>query len=58
MTLDEMKNIEIDNYCRLQMIKHGNGGHKNPVLDYQIRQSAVKLQAFGINLDDLEYKEE
>ena len=53
MTLEEMRNTEIDNYCRLQMIKRDNGKQKNPTLDYQIKQSAAKLETFGVNLQEL-----
>ena len=53
MTLEEMKSIEIDNYCRLQMIKRDNGDQKNPTLDYQIKQSAAKLETYGVNIENL-----
>lgn len=57
MTIEEMKNYEIDNYCRLQRIKANNGTQKNAELDYEIRQSAAKLETFGVNLERLTFTE-
>ena len=53
MTIEEMKAIEIRNYCRLQLIKANNGGQENKVLDYEIKESAVKLETYGVNLQEL-----
>ena len=53
MTPDEMKKNEIDNYCRLQLIKHENKGHENYILDYEIKKSSATLQNLGVNLEDL-----
>ena len=53
MTLEEMKTTEITNYCRLQLIKRDNGTQKNPTLDYEIKQSAAKLETYGVNLQEL-----
>ena len=50
MALEEMKGVEIDNCCRLQMIKRDNGDQKNPTLDDQIKQSAAKLETYGVNI--------
>ena len=50
MALEEMKGVEIDNYCRLQMIKRDNGDQKNPTLDDQIKQSEAKLETYGVNI--------
>ncbi|MBR1629852.1 MAG: hypothetical protein IJ679_11410 [Lachnospiraceae bacterium] len=53
MTIEEIRNLEIDNFCRLQMIKRDNGDQENPTLDYQIKQSAAKLESMGVNLESL-----
>ncbi len=51
MTLEEMKEKEIEKYCDLQLIKRDNGGNPNPTLDYKIAESAAKLETFGVNLE-------
>ena len=53
MTIEELKTVEISNYCRLQQIKANNGGQENKVLDYEIEQSAAKLETYGVNLTKL-----
>ena len=53
MTFEEMRKNEIDNYCRLQLIKRDNGDQVNPTLDYSIKQSAANLQSMGVNLADI-----
>lgn len=54
MTLEEQKQIAIDNYVNLMRIKkHQN--ETNEELDYQIKIAKVKLSTFGIDISELEY---
>ena len=54
MTLEEQKQILIDNYINLMRIKaHEQGSNK--VLEYQIKITKVKLSTFGIDISELEY---
>ena len=58
---DEMNQFEvinniIDYYKSLQAIKRANIC-ENKVLDYEIKTTRVKLESFGINLNDLEFTE-
>lgn len=55
MSIDEQKQILIDNFINLQRIK-ANEKADNPELDYQIKVAKVKLTTFGIDLSDLEIK--
>jgi hypothetical protein len=50
----EVINNIIDYYKSLQAIKRANSC-ENKVLDYEIKTTRVKLENFGINLQDLEY---
>lgn len=50
----EVVNFTIDYYKSLQAIKRANTC-ENKVLDYEIKITRVKLQQFGVNLQDLEY---
>ena len=55
MTLEEQKQILIDNYINLMRIKaHEQGSNKE--LEYQIKITKVKLSTFGIDISELEYK--
>ena len=52
MTLEEQKQILIDNYINLMRIKaHEQGSNKE--LEYQIKITKVKLSTFGIDISDL-----
>ena len=54
MTLEEQKQILIDNYINLMRIKaHEQGSNKE--LEYQIKITKVKLSPFGIDISELEY---
>ncbi len=54
LTLEEQKQIIIDNYINLMRIKaHEQGTNKE--LEYQIKITKVKLSTFGIDISDLEY---
>ena len=54
MTLEEQKQILIDNYINLMRIKaHEQGSNKE--LEYQIKIAKVKLSTFGIDISELEY---
>ncbi len=54
MTLEEQKQILIDNYINLMRIKaHEQGTNKE--LEYQIKITKVKLSTFGIDISELEY---
>ena len=54
MTLEEQKQILIDNYINLMRIKaHEQGSNKE--LEYQIKITKVKLATFGIDISELEY---
>lgn len=50
----EIINNTIDYYKILQTIKNANGEQLNKVLEYEIKITRIKLQKFGINLEDLE----
>jgi hypothetical protein len=52
----EVINNTIDYYKALQAIKRANSC-ENKVLDYEIKTTRVKLESFGINLNDLEFDE-
>lgn len=57
--MDEMNQFEVVNSCidyykTLQMIRSANGDAVNKVLDYEIKITRIKLEKFGINLQDLE----
>lgn len=51
MTLDELKQINIDYYVNLLRIKKSEQG-TNEELDYQIRVQENKLHTLGINTED------
>ena len=54
MTLEEQKQILIDNYINLMRIKaHEQGSNKE--LEYLIKITKVKLSTFGIDISELEY---
>ena len=52
MTKEEMINIEIDKFTSLMRIKKYQT-EDNPELEYQIRISKAKLEAFGIITETL-----
>ncbi len=52
MTKEEMINIEIDKFTSLMRIKKYQT-EDNPELEYQIRISRAKLEAFGIVTETL-----
>ncbi len=52
MTKEEMINIEIDKFTNLMRIKKYQT-EDNPELEYQIRISKAKLEAFGIVTETL-----
>lgn len=52
MTKEEMINIEIDKFTSLMRIKKYQT-EDNPELEYQIRISKAKLEAFGIVTETL-----
>ena len=54
MTLEEQKQILIDNYINLMRIKALEQG-SNKELEYQIKITKVKLSTFGIDISELEY---
>lgn len=49
----ELQVQEITTYTMLQLIKQANHDHPNEILDYQIAVSKAKLEAMGINLEDI-----
>jgi hypothetical protein len=51
MTLEELKQINIDYYVNLLRIKKSEQGI-NEELDYQIRVQENKLHALGLNTED------
>lgn len=53
MTLDELKQVNIDYYVNLLRIKAAEQG-ENKELDYQIRVQENKLHALGINTDNFQ----
>lgn len=54
MTLEEQKQIAIDNYVNLIRIKK-HQKEVNEELDYQIKVAKLKLSTFGIDISELEY---
>ena len=52
MTLDELKQIAIDNYVNLMRIKKAEKS-ENEELEYQIKIATTKLNALGISLEEL-----
>lgn len=57
--MEEMNQYEIidkviDLYKLLQSIKNANGNQINPILEYELKTTRVKLEKFGVNLSDLE----
>ena len=55
MTLDELKQVNIDYYVNLMRIKKAQNG-TNDELDYQIKVAKAKLQALGIPTEEFELK--
>lgn len=55
MTLDELKQVNIDYYVNLMRIKKAENGC-NEELDYQIKVAKAKLQSLGIPTEELEMK--
>lgn len=53
MTLDELKQVNIDFYVNLLRIKKAEQTEKNPELDYQILVQETKLQTLGISTVNL-----
>jgi hypothetical protein len=53
MTLDELKQVNIDYYVNLLRIKKSETAI-NDELDYQIRVQKNKLHTLGVNTDDFE----
>ena len=51
MTLDELKQVNIDYYVNLLRIKKAQQG-TNEELDYQLRVQECKLHTLGINTED------
>lgn len=54
MTLEEQRQIAIDNYVNLMRIKTCEKA-ENKELDYQIKIAKVKLSNFGIDISELEF---
>ena len=54
MTLEELKQINIDYYVNLMRIQKAQRG-ENEELDYQIKVAETKLNALGISTNDLKY---
>lgn len=54
MTLEEQKQVLIDNYINLMRIK-ANEQSTNKELEYQIKTTKVKLSTFGIDISELEF---
>ena len=55
MTLDELKQVNIDYYVNLMRIKKAQNG-SNDELDSQIRVAKAKLQSLGIPTEEFELK--
>lgn len=49
----ELITTTIDRYTDLQRIKKENGSQKNKELEYQIKVTAAKLSALGVNVEDI-----
>lgn len=57
MTREEMINVLIEQYANLQRIKSAEKD-TNEELDYQIKVTKARLEAFGIIAENLEIKVE
>ena len=55
MTLEEQREVAINRYVDLMRIKACETG-ENRELEYQIRVAKVKLQSFGIDYSELDFK--
>ena len=55
LTLDELKQVNIDYYVNLMRIKKAQNG-TNDELDYQIKVAKAKLQFLGIPTEEFELK--
>ena len=55
MTLDQLKQVNIDYYVNLMRIKKAQNG-TNDELDYQIKVAKAKLQSLGIPTEEFELK--
>ncbi len=55
MTLDELKQVNIDYYVNLMRIKKAQN-ETNEELDYQIKVAKAKLQSLGIPTEEFEMK--
>ncbi|MBQ9607038.1 MAG: hypothetical protein IJV16_07665 [Lachnospiraceae bacterium] len=53
MTIEEMKNVFIDQFTMLQEVKAANGEYENKELEYKIKTIAAKLASLGVNVEDL-----
>lgn len=53
MTREEMINVLIEQYANLQRIKKAEKG-ENEELNYQIKVTRARLEAFGIVTENLE----
>lgn len=53
MTREEMINVLIEQYANLQRIKKAEKG-ENEELNYQIKVTKARLEAFGIVVENLE----
>lgn len=53
MTIDELKQVNIDYYVNLLRIRKSEQG-TNEELNYQIRVQENKLHTLGINTDDFQ----
>lgn len=54
MTLDELKQVNIDYYVNLIRIKKFQT-EINPELEYQLKIQKNKLNALGVNTEEFEY---
>lgn len=54
MTLEEQKQVSIDNYVNLMRIKAHETG-ENKELDHQIKALKMKLSIFSIDVSELEF---
>ncbi|MBR0171490.1 MAG: hypothetical protein IJQ21_01715 [Lachnospiraceae bacterium] len=53
LTKEELITNLIEQYSILQTIKKENNGHKNNMLDYQIKVVTAKLSSLSVNVEDL-----
>lgn len=53
MSDKELISVTIEQYGDLQRIKQANGGHENPVLDYELKLVIAKLSSLGVNIEDI-----